>query len=155
PTKEVMAQTASTTSQGSEVDPAVQEKVEAARNFTFHLLKGIKQIGMYRHNEARFPEFLGRAHEAIPAYPDKHGPLSLQVEQQNFILHGEPIFSEATSLPYKFYRDGIRQLIFRPGLALEELVTFTLVALSDPDRGAEDVLAQLWRSGMEHLEYVV
>lgn len=149
------AQTASTASQESGVDPSVQEKVEAARNFTFHLLKGIKQIGMYRHNEARFPEFLGRAHEALSAYTDKHGSLSLKVEQQNFVLHGEPIFAESTPLPYKFYRDGIRQLIFRPGLGLEELVTFTLIALSDPDRGAEDVLAQLWRSGMEHLEYVV
>ena len=149
------AQSASTASQEPATDPSVQEKVEAARNFTFHLLKGIKQIGMYRHNEARFPEFLGRAHEAISAYTDKHGPLSLKVEQQNFILNGEPIFSEDTPLPYKFYRDGIRQLIFRQGLGLEELVTFTLIALSDPDRGAEDVLAQLWRSGLEHLEYVV
>jgi hypothetical protein len=149
------AQTVSTASQEPAADPAVQEKVEAARNFTFHLLKGIKQIGMYRHNEARFPEFLSRAHEALAAYTDKHGPLSLKVEQQNFVLNGEPTFSEGTSLPYKFYRDGIRQLIFRPGLRLEELVTFTLIALSEPDRGAEDVLAQLWRSGLEHLEYVV
>src|SRR4030095_5603242 len=62
---------------------------------------------------------------------------------------------EDTPLPYKFYRDGIRQLIFRPGLRLDELVAFTLIALSEPDRGAEDVLAQLWRAGMEHLEYVM
>lgn len=149
------AQTASTADRESGMDPAVQDKVESARNFTFHLLKGIKQIGMYRHNEARFPEFLGRAHEALAAYTDRYGPLSLRVEQQNFMLHGEAVFSEDTPLPYKFYRDGIRQLIFRPGLTLEELVSFTLISLSDPDRGAEDVLAQLWRAGLEHLEYVV
>ncbi|WNG47900.1 HEAT repeat domain-containing protein [Archangium minus] len=149
------AQTASTADRESGMDPAVQEKVESARNFTFHLLKGIKQIGMYRHNEARFPDFLGRAHEALAAYTDKYGPLSLRVEQQNFMLHGEAVFSEDTPLPYKFYRDGIRQIIFRPGLTIEELVSFTLISLSDPDRGAEDVLAQLWRAGLEHLEYVV
>jgi hypothetical protein len=129
--------------------------VELARNFTFHLLKGIKQIGMYRHNEAKFPEFLGKALEAVNAYIDKHGPLSLKVEQQNFMLHNEALFSEDTPLPYKFFRDGIRQLIFRQGLTLEEMVTFTLIALSEPERGAEDVLAQLWRANMEHLEYVV
>ncbi|HYO71816.1 MAG TPA: HEAT repeat domain-containing protein, partial [Archangium sp.] len=108
-------QTANKTSQAPTTDPAVEEKLEAARNFTFHLLKGIKQIGMYRHNEARFPEFLSRATEALAAYTDKHGPLSLKVEQQNFMLHGEPTFAEDTPLPYKFFRDGIRQLIFRPG----------------------------------------
>jgi hypothetical protein len=148
-------QTASQASQAPTTDPAVEEKLEAARNFTFHLLKGIKQIGMYRHNEARFPEFLSRATEALAAYTDKYGPLSLKVEQQNFMLQGEPTFSEDTPLPYKFFRDGIRQLIFRPGLTVSELVTFTLIALSEPERGAEDVLAQLWRSGLEHVEYVV
>jgi hypothetical protein len=151
----LQAQPASSTAQAPTTDPAVEEKLEAARNFTFHLLKGIKQIGMYRHNEARFPEFLSRATEALAAYTEKYGPLSLKVEQQNFMLHGEPTFSEDTPLPYKFFRDGIRQLIFRPGLTVSELVTFTLIALSEPERGAEDVLAQLWRSGLEHVEYVV
>lgn len=139
----------------AEQSPEVREKVEMARTFAFHLLKGIKQIGMYRHNEARFPEFLAKALEAIAQYTDKFGPLSLKVEQQNLMLHGETLFSEDTPLPYKFYRDGIRQLIFRPGLTVEELVTLTLIALSEPERGADDVLAQLWRAGMEHVEYVV
>jgi hypothetical protein len=136
-------------------DPVVREKVELARNFSFHLLKGIKQIGMYRHNEAKFPEFLAKALEAVEAYAEKHGPLSLKVEQQNFLLHGEALFSEDTPLPYKFFRDGIRQLIFRPGMTIEELVSFTMIALSEPERGADDVLAQLWRANMEHIEYVV
>ncbi|HEX8441201.1 HEAT repeat domain-containing protein [Archangium sp.] len=149
------AQTARSAAQEPATDPAVQEKVESARDFTFHLLKGIKQIGMYRHNEARFPEFLARAQEALEAYTDKHGVLSLKVEQQNFMLHGEPIFSEDTPLPYKFFRDGIRQIMFRPGVTVQELVTFTMIALSEPERGAEDVLSQLWRAALEHLEYVV
>ncbi|NVJ24586.1 MULTISPECIES: HEAT repeat domain-containing protein [Myxococcus] len=138
-----------------EQTPEIREKVELARTFAFHLLKGIKQIGMYRHNDARFPEFLSKALESITQYTEKYGPLSLKVEQQNLTLHNDSLFTEDTPLPYKFFRDGIRQLIFRPGLAVEELVTFTMIALSEPERGAEDVLAQLWRAGMEHVEYVV
>ncbi|RJS16821.1 HEAT repeat domain-containing protein [Corallococcus sp. H22C18031201] len=138
-----------------EQSPDVREKVELARTFAFHLLKGIKQIGMYRHNEARFPEFLAKALESISAYTEKFGPLSLKVEQQNLMLHNEALFTEDTPLPYKFFRDGIRQLIFRPGLASDELVTLTLIALSEPERGADDVLAQLWRAGMQNVEYVV
>jgi len=137
------------------VDPAVQERVESARNFAFQLLKGIKQIGMYRHNEAKFPDFLGRTHEALHSHTEKYGPLYIKVEQQNFMFQGESLFTEDTPLPYKFFRDGIRQLILRAGLSIDELVTFTLIALSEPERGAEDVLSQLWRSGLENLEYVV
>jgi hypothetical protein len=137
------------------IDPVVREKVDLARNFTFQLLKGIKQIGMYRHNEAKYPEFLSPALNAITEYTEKHGPLSLKVDQQNFVLHNEALFSEDTPLSYKFFRDGIRQLIFRPGMTLQEMVTFTLIALSEPERGADDVLAQLWKANMEHVEYVV
>ena len=135
-------------------DPEKRERVEMARNYAFHLLKAIKQIGMYRHNEARFAEFLAKAHEALTAYTQKHGALSLKVEAQNFELHGQALFSEDNPLPYRFFRDGIRQLIFRPELPVEELVAWTLIAVSDPERGAEDISAQLWRAGLEHVEYV-
>ncbi|HYI01896.1 HEAT repeat domain-containing protein [Hyalangium sp.] len=148
-------QTTNETPAEPSTDPVVREKVDLARNFTFQLLKGIKQIGMYRHNEAKFPEFLNPALSALNEYTEKHGPLSLKVEQQNFVLHGESLFAEATPLPYKFFRDGIRQLIFRPGILPPEMVTFTMIALSEPERGADDVLAQLWKAQMEHVEYVV
>lgn len=136
-------------------DPATRERVELARNFTFHLLKGVKQIGMYRHAEQKFPEFLANALNAINQYTSTHGPLQVKVEQQNLQLLNQPLFSEDTNLPYKFFRDGIRQLIFRPGLPIEELVSFTMIALSEPERGAEDILSQLWKVQLEHVEYVV
>ncbi|MBX5482509.1 MAG: HEAT repeat domain-containing protein [Myxococcaceae bacterium] len=136
-------------------DPEKRERVELARNFAFHLLKGIKQIGMYRHNESRFGEFLQKAHEAIGQYTVRHGALSMKVEPQNLLLYGQTLFSEDNALPYKFYKDGIRQLIFRPDLTVDELVAFTLIAVSDTERGGEDVLAQLWKAGFEHIEYVV
>ena len=136
-------------------DPENRQRLELAKAFAFQLLKGIKQIGMYRHNEGRYPEYLSKAHEAIRQYIDRFGPLVFKVEQQNFALFEQPLFSEDTSLPFKFWRDGIRQFIFRPGLRADELLTFTLVALSDVEKQGEDTVAQLWRSPLDHLEYVV
>lgn len=136
-------------------DPTQKKKVELAKNFAFHLLKGIKQIGMYRHNEAKFPEFLQKALEAIAGYTSAHGPLALTVEAQNFLLLGQPLFAEDSPLPYKFYRDGIRKLLFLPELSMEELVSFTLIAISEPERGAEDCHAQLWKAGLAHVEYIL
>ena len=136
-------------------DPENRQRLEQAKGFAFHLLKGIKQIGMYRHNETRYTEYLSKAHEAIKQYTERFGPLVFKVEQQNFALFDQPLFSEDTPLPFKFWRDGIRQFIFRPGLRPDELLTFTLVALSDVEKQGEDTVAQLWRSPLEHLEYVV
>ena len=136
-------------------DPANRQRLDLARAFAFQLLKGIKQIGMYRHNEARYGEYLEKAHEAVRQYTEQFGPLIFKVEQQNFQLFEQPLFTEDTPLPFKFWRDGIRQFIFRPGLRADELVTFTLVALSDVEKQGEDTVAQLWRSPLDHLEYVV
>src|SRR5579872_5948240 len=136
-------------------DPVNREKVELAKTYVFQLLKAIKQIGMYRHNEAKFPEFLKAAHDAIDTFTTRFGPLSIKVEQQNFSLLAQPLFPEDSPIPYKFFKDGIRQLIFRPGLTVEEMVTLTLIAISDPERGAEDIINQLWKAQHPNLEYVV
>ena len=136
-------------------DPENRQRLDLAKAFAFQLLKGIKQIGMYRHNEGRYPEYLAKAHEAIKHYTGRFGPLVFKVEQQNFSLFDQPLFSEDTPLPFKFWRDGIRQFIFRPGLRPDELLAFTLVALSDVEKQGEDTVAQLWRSPLDNLEYVV
>jgi HEAT repeat protein len=136
-------------------DPENRQRLELAKAFAFQLLKGIKQIGMYRHNEARYTEYLDKAHEAVREYTGRYGPLVFKVEQQNFLLFEQPLFTEDTPLPFKFWRDGIRQFIFRPGLRPDELLTFTMVALSDVEKQGEDTVAQLWRSPLDNLEYVV
>lgn len=136
-------------------DPSRQQRIELARAFAGQLLKGVKQIGLYRHQESKFAEYLAPAHQALVAYQERFQSLTLKVEQQNFLILGQPMLTEDSNIPYKFYRDGLRQLTFRPEIRPDELVSFTLIATSEPERGAEDVLAQLWRAGNEHIEYVV
>jgi hypothetical protein len=136
-------------------DPTIRKKVEAARGVAYHLLKGIKTIGLYRHNESRHGEYLQKAWEALTEYLEAYGPLHLQVDLSNFRLHGQDLFAEDSILPYKFFKDGIGQLIFRRGLSLEELITFTSIAVSDPERGADDLNAQLWRAQLPNFEYIL
>jgi len=136
-------------------DPKVRKQVEAARGVAYHLLKGVKTIGFYRHAEAKFTEFVSKAHTALTAYLAEYNHLNLKVELTNFTLFKQDLFAEDSALPFKFYKDGIRQLTFRKEFTIEELVSFTLIALSDPDRGAEDINAQLWRAQMPHFEYIM
>src|SRR5688500_4161834 len=103
-------------------DPAVKKQVEAARTVLFHIAKGIKQIGMYKHAETKFPEFLQKAFDALTLYNTAYGALTLKVDLTNFMVHNVDLFPEASEIPYKFFKDGIRQLIFREGCSLDELV---------------------------------
>lgn len=136
-------------------DPAVRKQVEAGRQVAYHLLKGLKVISMYRHNESKYGEYLQKAHEALAQYTAQYGVLNLRVEITNFTLFKQDLFSEDNPMPYKFFKDGIRQIIFRDGFSLEELTTFTNIALSDPERGADDINAQLWRAQMPNFEYIM
>lgn len=136
-------------------NPEIRKQVEAARTVLFQIAKGIKQIGMYKHAEGKFPEFLQKAADALTAYTTAYGSLTLKVDLTNFLVHKVELFAEASEIPYKFFKDGIRQLIFRDGCSVEELVTFTLISLSDPDRGADDLNAQLWRAQMPHFEFIM
>jgi hypothetical protein len=136
-------------------DPELKAQVEAAKGVAFHLLKGIKQIQMYRHAEAKFPEFLGKTLDAMADFHKKYGPLNLKVDMTNLTLHKQDLFSDDNPLSYKFFKDGIRTLVFHPGMTIEELVQFVLISLSDPDRGAEDLNAQLWKAQIKHFEYIM
>jgi hypothetical protein len=137
------------------LDAQSQRHVTAARAVTNALLKGIKQIGLYRHADTKFADFLNPAHQALATYGSDFGTLQLKVELTNFSLHGVELFDEGNPISYRFFKDGIRQILFRPGFTLAELVTFTMIALSDPDRGAEDINAQLWRAQMPHFEHIM
>ncbi len=136
-------------------DPKIRAQVDAGRQVAYHLLKGLKVIAMYRHNEAKYGEYLEKAHAALEAYNKQYGPLNLRVEITNFTIFKQELFSEDNPMPYKFFKDGIRQIIFREGFSLQEMTTFTMIALSDPERGADDINAQLWRAQMPNFEYIM
>lgn len=132
-------------------------KLDLARDFAVQLTKGMKNIGIYRHATARYAEFVKKAFESLSIFLEKHGPLPLKVESQAFTYESETVLDaegSAENLPYKFWRDGIRHVILRPGLTADEFLRFVFVAMSDPARD-EDVLSQLWKAAFEHIEYVV
>lgn len=136
-------------------DPNIKKQVEAGRQVAYHLLKGLKMISMYRHNASKYGEYLTKAWEALKVYTAQYHQLNLRVELTNFTIYKQDLFTEDNPMPYKFFKDGIRQIIFREGFTLEELTTFTTIALSDPDRGADDINAQLWRAQMPNFEYIM
>ncbi len=136
-------------------DPKIRAQVEAGRQVAYHLLKGLKVIAMYRHNEAKYGEYLTKAWVSLGEYTKAYGPLNLRVEITNFSIHKQDLFTEDNPMPYKFFKDGIRQIVFRDGFSLAEMTTFTMIALSDPERGADDINAQLWRAQMPNFEYIM
>lgn len=135
-------------------------EVEEAREAFRLLLKGIKNIHIYQHAEVRFPEYMQPAHTALTRYLEVHDSLPLKIEPfavklKNAVIHED---EDRENLTYRFYKDGVRYLIFRRGLTVEELLSFVLLAIENLDEAAlmhEDMVTRLWKQELQFIEYVV
>ncbi|MBW2703126.1 MAG: HEAT repeat domain-containing protein [Deltaproteobacteria bacterium] len=129
------------------------------KDFFSKLRKGWKSISMYRHDTARFLDFVKPALESLDLYFATREMLSLSVDEARFRMGEHPVYEEELSdqnLAFRFYREGVRLLIFRSGLELEELLDFSMVCTGGARPDADtDLVGQLWEKEFGHIEYVV
>lgn len=140
-----------------EADDAVAQDI--AQMFAL-LLKGLKNIGIYRHAENRYTEFLAPAHQMMSAFLEREMILPLKLGPYTLEFKKRVIYEDQNkeNLTYKFYRDGMRFLIFRQGLPVEELLRFLLLILdshADASYAHEDTITRLWKEDFRFIEYIV
>ena len=135
------------------------EDAAKIKEFFSKLRKGWKSISMYRHDTARFLEFVKPALESLDLYFGDRDVLSLSVDEARFRMGEHSVYEEELSdqnLAFRFYREGVRLLIFRAGLEPEELLDFSLVCIGGARQDdATDLVGQLWEKEFGHIEYVV
>ncbi|MDF1563403.1 MAG: HEAT repeat domain-containing protein [Deltaproteobacteria bacterium] len=142
-------------------EATLKAKTRAVHEAYSQIAKGIKNIGIYMHNTARHPEYLEPALEAIHRYGEAYGPMVVSVEASGFIFNKQHVFSETfqnESIPYKFYREGVRRLIFRPTLTMPEFqawIQICMANLNSADYLGKNALSLMWESQFEDIEYVV
>jgi len=132
---------------------------EAAQVFQL-ILKGLKNIGIYRHAQSRYTEYLEPAFQVLTQFlerehimPLKLGPYTLEYKKQ--VIYEE---ESKENLTYKFYRDGMRFMIFREGIEIDEMLRFFLLTLDAQTEAAlfhEDMITRLWKENFTGIEYVV
>ncbi len=124
------------------------------------LLKGIKTINLYRHDPSRFEEYLKPTHHALQQFLEACGSLPLKLGPFTLQYEGEVIYEDQDkeNLTYKFYRDGMRYLIFREDLPVDELLKFVLLAMENVSQRSlfqEDMITRLWKLELRYIEYIV
>jgi hypothetical protein len=142
-------------------DEEIKSRVNDVGEFFTQLKKGIKTIGLYRHNTQQYETYLQHAYNSLTETLEKYETIQLTVEQSTFKYLNNVIYqAEAAeqNFAFRFYRDGVRLLVFRRGLTSEELLNFVLICLSSSrtsEGSQEDVISLLWKNNFEHIEYVV
>jgi hypothetical protein len=137
------------------------QRIATARNFFEHLERSIKTIGIYRHNTSHYGEYLDKTWRALEAILEQEGTFALKVDQLAFKYMDVPIYEgEANdqNIAYRFYRDGMRILIFRQGLTAEELLNWVLICMTNfraSEYLHEDMVSLMWKQEFSNIEYVV
>ncbi|MEW5901842.1 MAG: HEAT repeat domain-containing protein, partial [Acidobacteriota bacterium] len=102
--------------------------------------------------------FLSDLYEQLKRYLDEYGELGLDIEEEAFVLEGEKIHEDPNpqrSLPFFFFKDGMRTLSFCKGLEISELKgfleTIRIVSLLPPEEA--DIVDALWERDFPNIRY--
>ncbi|MEL7369883.1 MAG: HEAT repeat domain-containing protein [Myxococcota bacterium] len=134
--------------------------VERARRACLALSRAARAHRLYASNNATMQRMLAELDASFQELLAHSSRISLNVQRSAFDVEGTVVLTEEQlddSLPFTFYRDGIRRLSFTQGLTKEELIgllTATAQRFSFSGLG-EDIVSLLWRLDLEHIDYVV
>jgi hypothetical protein len=130
---------------------AADARSQAVHDFFVQLKKGAKSMALYQHQHSRFAEFLKPAAVALARLLEA-GPLSLKVTAESLLLGEVPVLGE--TVPGRLFREGVRHLTLRPGIAEAELLKLTAILFS-PERSGDSLVTNFYDAGFQSVEYVV
>ncbi|HSW31101.1 MAG TPA: HEAT repeat domain-containing protein [Longimicrobiales bacterium] len=120
--------------------------------------KALRAFQLYDENNPvrqRFVESLRQAVAQLWAECDR---LTLSVEEDRFVLGDQDVYraeSRSDSLAFLFYKDGVREITFLPGLEQAELVRFlgVLQRARKLTPEGDDLLTVLWEEDLQFFQY--
>lgn len=115
---------------------------------------------IYNTNNAVLEKMLSDLTRGFQDLLAKSPDISIKVRAEALLHEDEPILEEPNpddSIPFTFYRDGIRRIDFSRGLPpreLEILISATARGFAYSGVG-DDVVSFLWAHDLEHIHYLV
>ena len=122
-------------------------------------VKGVRAHQLYLHNNPTYVRALEALRGSFAPVWEYTDDFCLQVTETDFVWEHVPVLSEpgktADSLPWLFYKDGVRELRIQKGFEEEDLVGFLDIIQrarrQNPDE--DDLLVMLWERDLLHLRY--
>lgn len=141
--------------------PSIDRKLALARDLANALDRTLRMRRTYtpEHQQA-----VQATHELIARIVEffKHyAYLRITVTSKEFKFDKHVIYTASqpeTSIPFKLYKDGIREFRINRGISKEELIEFLAILDMDPQEIVdtnEDIIALLWRCGFRYIDYIV
>jgi len=146
---------------GENGDASAPDDRGAVRNLMRTLARAVRASQLYLPNNPMHARALDGAREAFATVWRVHGdvPVTLSITETEF-RHGDGVVLEersrgGDSIPWLFYKDGIRGISFHAGVEAGELDRFleTLRRARIRTEEQEDLVTAFWECDFQHISY--
>jgi HEAT repeat protein len=122
------------------------------------LAQTVSHMKLYPSHHSSVTHFRELLMDKLTAYFRDADELEIEIQQNSFLFEGETVYRDENvlrSLPYLFFKDGMKKLAFLQGLDSEELEAFLAtvreISLLPVDVG--DIVDALWQRDLVHVRY--
>ena len=141
--------------------PSTTTDAPALRTLLQSWEKGLRTLSMYLPNNPVRQQTIEALREGLSAVWQQLPVLALTVSEAGLVWESEivlPIEDKSESLGWTLFRDGIRWIVFSPGVEREEIVTFlghVQRARTLTDEDEDDLRTLLWSADLQFIRYKV
>lgn len=152
--------------QAEQQEPELEEEkpkadpveVKKAGNVIQFFKKSFSLTKLYPPENPSVAKSIDLFNNQMGEFLSEYGELAIQVGEFSFSYKGEVVFQDEerrSSLPFLFYKDGLRELSFHEGLDKEELYEFFRVinAVSDLPAEDADIVNSIWEKSFVYIRY--
>jgi HEAT repeat protein len=134
-------------------------QVERVRDLIQVLVNTIQAARLFPPEHQTVVNFVSDLHARLTGYLDEHGELEIGIEEQSLTLAGKPVHEDpvpAKSLPFFFFKDGMKALVFCRGLKVDEVgeLLATIRSVSSLPAEEGDIVNALWEKDFANIRYL-
>src|SRR5437868_11024637 len=124
------------------------------------VVKGLRAIQLYLPNNPIYQQAVQNIRNAFGPVWEIFEEVVLVLQETDMVVEGKTVLRQPAkneSVAWILFKDGIRQVMLRPGVEEEEIVKFLAVinkARNLPADAEDDLLTLLWEQDFQKIRYV-
>lgn len=136
------------------------EEIRLAKEVIQAFLKAKKNLRIYPQNNPIYAKTIEDTHKKLEDFFDIQDEMKVRIKQNELFIGTDVIYQgvgKDENLALFFFKDGLREIVFKKGISPEELQAFLEVLAFDFEREGieEDVVTLLWEKDFQNIKYVV
>ncbi len=147
---------------GTASDKAEQDidkkQLDEVKDIVNQIEKVFSQMKIFSFDHENVETFIDLLFDRMSQYLQKYWKLEIGIEEFSFTFKDVPFYTErkiSKSLPYLFYKDGLKMLFFYKGMLRDELEQFLEIIKEDSSLPPEesDIVISLWEKDFTRIQY--